>query len=113
MTLDPTTTKLEREFKHARPLIGCRFDPSGRFLFASAEDNTIQRYDLLTGAKVAFVGHTSWVRSPWIGPHGIPLTTLARRALACGACEFGPVGVAEFAAFGPQEEPFLGGSFVE
>lgn len=61
-TLDPTTTKLEREFKHARPLIGCRFDPAGRFLFASAEDNTIQRYDLLTGSKVAFVGHTSWVR---------------------------------------------------
>ncbi|HEY3788380.1 MAG TPA: hypothetical protein VGL71_05965, partial [Urbifossiella sp.] len=60
--LDPTTTKLEREFKHARPLIGCRFDPSGRFLFASAEDNTIQRFDLLTGAKTAFIGHSSWVR---------------------------------------------------
>ena len=62
MTLDPTTTKLEREFKHARPLIGCRFDPAGRFLFASAEDNSIQRFDLLTGSKVAFIGHTSWVR---------------------------------------------------
>jgi len=60
--LDPTATKLEREFKHARPLIGCRFDPSGRFLFASAEDDTIQRFDLLTGAKAAFTGHTSWVR---------------------------------------------------
>lgn len=60
--LDPTTTKLEREFKHARPLIGCRFDPAGRFLFASAEDNTIQRFDLLTGAKVPLVGHSSWVR---------------------------------------------------
>ncbi len=70
-TLDPTTTKLEREFKHARPLIGCRFDPSGRFLFASAEDNTIQRFDLLTGAKVAFTGHASWVRGmAFLGPPG-------------------------------------------
>lgn len=61
-TLDPAATKLEREFKHTRPIIGCRFDPSGRFLFASAEDDTIQRFDLLTGAKVAFAGHRSWVR---------------------------------------------------
>ncbi len=59
---DPTAARLEREFKHARPLIGCRFDPSGRFLFVSAEDDSIQRYDLLTGTKTTFAGHTSWVR---------------------------------------------------
>ena len=59
---DPTAARLERELKHARPLIGCRFDPSGRFLFVSAEDETIQRFDLLTGAKVALTGHRSWVR---------------------------------------------------
>ncbi|HXD88997.1 MAG TPA: hypothetical protein VN641_21075 [Urbifossiella sp.] len=61
-TLDPVGTKLEREFKHARPLIGCRFDPAGRFLFASAEDNSIQRFDLLTGSRTSLTGHTSWVR---------------------------------------------------
>ncbi|MCI0700111.1 MAG: hypothetical protein L0241_03375 [Planctomycetia bacterium] len=55
-------TRVEREFKHARPLIGCRFDPSGRFLFISSEDDTIQRYDLLTGSKTALTGHKSWVR---------------------------------------------------
>ena len=60
--LDVSATKLDRELKHPRPLIGVRFDPSGRFLFASAEDNSIQRFDLLTGAKVALVGHASWVR---------------------------------------------------
>jgi WD40 repeat protein len=59
---DPTAARLERELKHARPLIGCRFDPSGRFLFSSAEDDTIQRFDLLTGTKTALVGHQSWVR---------------------------------------------------
>src|SRR3989442_306060 len=62
VTMDPTTTRLEREFKHASPLIGCRFDPTGRFLFASAQDNTLQRYDLLTGAKSSFAGHPSWAR---------------------------------------------------
>lgn len=60
--IEPTATKLEREFKHASPLIGCRFDPTGRFLFASAQDNTIQRFDLLTGEKATLDGHTSWVR---------------------------------------------------
>lgn len=59
---DPTAARLERELKHTRPLVGCRFDPSGRFLFASAEDDSVQRFDLLTGAKTAFVGHASWVR---------------------------------------------------
>lgn len=57
-----TAARLERELKHPSPLIGCRFDPSGRFLFASAQDDTIQRYDLLTGAKAALAGHRSWVR---------------------------------------------------
>ena len=31
-TLDPTAARVEREFRHASPLLGCRFDPSGRFL---------------------------------------------------------------------------------
>jgi WD40 repeat protein len=59
---NPIAARLERELKHARPLIGCRFDPSGRFLFVSSEDETIQRFDMLTGAKVALTGHRSWVR---------------------------------------------------
>jgi WD40 repeat protein len=59
---DPTAARLDRELKHTRPAIGCRFDPSGRFLFVSAEDDSIQRFDLLTGEKVALVGHKSWVR---------------------------------------------------
>ncbi|MBA4191241.1 MAG: hypothetical protein C0467_24940 [Planctomycetaceae bacterium] len=59
---DLTAARLEREFKHARPLIGCRFDPSGRFLFVSSEDDSIQRFDLLTGVKTPLLGHKSWVR---------------------------------------------------
>lgn len=58
----PTAARLERELKYGRPLIGCRFDPAGRFLFVSAEDNSIQRFDMLTGHRTALNGHESWVR---------------------------------------------------
>ncbi len=60
--IDPLATRILVEFKHNSPLIGCRFDPSGRYLFASAQDNSILRFDVLTGKKVAFTGHQSWVR---------------------------------------------------
>src|SRR5215510_7271290 len=62
LVFDPTAARVEREFKHTRALVGCRFDPSGRFLFATAEDDTVQRFDLLTGAKTTFAGHESWAR---------------------------------------------------
>jgi len=60
--VDPTKTRLVQELKHARPLIGCRFDPSGRFVFAGSEDNTIQRWELATSKKTELTGHKSWVR---------------------------------------------------
>ena len=61
-TIDPAHCHLAREFKHTSPLIGCRFDPLGRVLFVSAQDSTLQRFDLFTGKTTAFVGHKSWVR---------------------------------------------------
>lgn len=86
---DPTAARVERELKHARPLVGCRFDPGGRFLFVSAEDDSIQRFDLLTGAKVAFAGHESWVRgmacvSP-TPPAPVDFGVWAKRQLAAQA----------------------------
>ena len=61
--IDPTKTKLSKDLKHNSPLVGCRFDPLGRFVFASAQDNSIQRWDLAAGKKTAFEGHRSWVRA--------------------------------------------------
>src|SRR5436305_13269205 len=61
-SVDFKQTRVGLELKHPSPLIGCRFDPAGRFLFVSAQDSTIQRCDLLTGRKTALVGHESWVR---------------------------------------------------
>ena len=84
----PHAARVEREFKHARPLIGCRFDPTGRFLFASAEDNTIQRFDLLTGTKTALAGHASWVRG-----HGVRRRHATFAADAVAAVERGCAGV--------------------
>lgn len=54
--------KPTRVWKVGKPLVGCRFDPSGRFLFAAAEDSTVRRLDLVTGATASFTGHTGWVR---------------------------------------------------
>jgi WD40 repeat protein len=59
---DPQQTHLVKELKYSSPLIGCRFDAVGRFVFAGAQDNTIQRWDLATDQKSTLVGHGSWVR---------------------------------------------------
>jgi len=61
-TITPSRTRMALELRHTSPLLACRFDPSGRFVFASAQDNTIQRWDLANSAKVPFTGHRSWVR---------------------------------------------------
>lgn len=61
---DPTKTHmLPAVLKHGSPLISCRFDRAGRFVFAGAEDLTIRRFDLASGAQTALAGHVSWVRS--------------------------------------------------
>jgi WD40 repeat protein len=51
-----------KELKHNSPLIGCRFDPSGQFVFAGAQDNSVVRWHLETGKKTLLTGHKSWVR---------------------------------------------------
>ena len=60
---DPAQTHLVGEFKHTSPLLACRFDPSGQFAFATAQDNTIQRWNIASGKATPLVGHDSWVRS--------------------------------------------------
>jgi WD40 repeat protein len=86
MAIDFKQARVGLDLKHASPLIGCRFDPSGRFLFASAQDSTVQRFDLLTGQKAALVGHESWVRGMAFSPAtGEPLPAhLAPPAVGLG-----------------------------
>lgn len=61
--LEPARTQLFSELRHGSPLIGCRFDPAGRFVFAGAQDNSIQRWELASDRRVALTGHRSWVRA--------------------------------------------------
>jgi WD40 repeat protein len=52
-----------QELKCASPLLSCRFDPSGRFVFAGAQDSTVQRFELATSKQTSLVGNQSWVRA--------------------------------------------------
>jgi WD40 repeat protein len=62
-----------KELKHTSPLLGCRFDPSGQFVFAGAQDNAVVRWNLETGAKTVLSGHKSWVRGlAFAGRGGVP-----------------------------------------
>jgi WD40 repeat protein len=61
--IDPAGTRMVQELRHTRPLFSCRFDPSGRFVFAGAQDNAVQRWELNGGRKVSLEGNRSWVRA--------------------------------------------------
>ena len=43
---DPLATRLVRELKHDRGILACRYDPTGRFIFAGARDYLVHRWDL-------------------------------------------------------------------
>jgi WD40 repeat protein len=67
---DPVQTHPVQEFKHSSPLIGCRIDPTGRFIVAGTQDNTLQRWELDGGNATALAGHKSWVRGLAFTPDG-------------------------------------------
>jgi WD40 repeat protein len=60
---NPTKTHQLKEYKHNSPLLGCRFDPSGQFVFAGAQDNNVVRWHLDSGKRTLLTGHKSWVRA--------------------------------------------------
>lgn len=61
--IDPTKTHPLKEYKHDNPLLGCRFDPSGQFVFAGSQDNSVVRWHLDSSKKTVLSGHKSWVRA--------------------------------------------------
>lgn len=63
MKTDPTKTHVAKEFAHGAPMINCRFDPSGKYLFGTAEDRAIIRWEVESGTKLVYPQHhDSWVR---------------------------------------------------
>jgi WD40 repeat protein len=63
--IDPTRTRMTKELRHNSPLLSCRFDPTGRYVFAGAQDFGIQRWDLGVpdAPKITLAGHQSWTRA--------------------------------------------------
>ena len=53
--------RLIQTFTHTRPFQSCRIDPTGDFVFGGCQDNSIQRWDLVLGTRVAMAGHKSWI----------------------------------------------------
>ena len=60
-TIDPTGTKLLREFKHEIPLMSCVIDPTGRWCFAGGRSRKIYLTNINSGATEALDDHESWV----------------------------------------------------
>lgn len=73
MPADPAKSKVTQQWQFTSPLIACRLDPQGRFAFTSAEDNTIQRWELANGNKISFRAHDSWVFSLAVTADGATL----------------------------------------
>jgi WD40 repeat protein len=61
---------------YAAPFVHCRFEPTGRYVFASAEDRTVQRWRMADGARTAFAGHESWVFGLAFADRGATLLTV-------------------------------------
>lgn len=61
MPADPKQAHIARDLDAEAPLMACRFDPTGRFVFATAENRTIYRWDLASGKRTALTGHDSWI----------------------------------------------------
>src|SRR5262245_53461072 len=59
---DPAAAHVSAAWKYDSPLIACRFEPAGRFVFSTAENNRVQRWNLADGKPISLEGHESW---PW------------------------------------------------
>jgi WD40 repeat protein len=61
---DPKQAHVAAQWPAERPVVCCRFEPKGRFLFCGLESSSVQRFNLADGKRVAFAGgHESWVFS--------------------------------------------------
>ena len=52
-SLDLKQAHVTSQWAHDRPLVACRFDPLGRYVFCGAEDAGLHRFALADGAKTS------------------------------------------------------------
>jgi WD40 repeat protein len=74
--MDATKTHTVHDFKHTRPLISCRFDPSGKYVFAGSEDYKVWRWEASTGKKTE-LNTDAWVR-------GLAFADLGKTLISAG-----------------------------
>ncbi len=72
---DPSKTHVTKDWAHDSPLISCRFDRTGKWVFAGAQDSRVWRFDCETGQKTELAGHESWVRGMAFSADGQTLIT--------------------------------------
>ena len=82
-TLVVKATHVKRDWKHSAPLLGCRYDPTGRYVFASSMDQTIQRWDLEKDQHATFAGHNSWLRGIGFSPDGSTMYSAGYEGRLC------------------------------
>ena len=70
MPADPKLAHISGDLAAEVPLIACRFDPAGKFVFATAENRSIYRWELAGGKRTAFAAHDSWVFDLAVTPDG-------------------------------------------
>lgn len=64
MSLDIKQAHVVQQWQHDRPLVCCRFDRQGRYVFCGAQDEGVHRFSLADGAKLSLTGgHQLWVMS--------------------------------------------------
>lgn len=69
--LDPRAAHDIGHWKTGRPIVCCRIEPRGRFVFVGDESSTVKRVSLADGKKTEFAGaHDSWVFSLAFSPGG-------------------------------------------
>ncbi|MGC1274330.1 MAG: WD40 repeat domain-containing protein [Planctomycetaceae bacterium] len=75
MPTDPTKAVLAAQWPHGRPLVSCRFDPSGKYAFCGSEDYTVQRFNIADGTHIGLAGHDSWVKAIAFSKDGSQVVT--------------------------------------
>jgi WD40 repeat protein len=77
--IDVTKTHVLHQWKYDAPLIACRMAPGGQHCISTAQDNTLQRWNVANGEKVVLAGHDSWVHAMAFSKNGDQLVS--------GGCE--------------------------
>jgi len=60
-SLDGTAVHEVHDWNHGARLLACRVDPTGKHVFTASTDRTVQRWDVVSGAKTVLTGHDNWV----------------------------------------------------